>query len=66
MYSHFCYDLWLWLQFYVDFGFDECKTGCYVSYLQPVKMMEDFLRLARENTSKNLETCGVLAGSLVS
>ncbi|KAM7463129.1 hypothetical protein LguiA_031250 [Lonicera macranthoides] len=30
----------------------------------PVKMMEDFLRLARENTSKNLETCGVLAGSL--
>ncbi|KAI3469316.1 hypothetical protein Pfo_025979 [Paulownia fortunei] len=30
----------------------------------PVKIMEDFLRLARENTSKNLETCGVLAGSL--
>ncbi|KAG8370493.1 hypothetical protein BUALT_Bualt14G0122500 [Buddleja alternifolia] len=30
----------------------------------PVKMMEDFLRLARENTRKNLETCGVLAGSL--
>ncbi|XP_052189041.1 AMSH-like ubiquitin thioesterase 3 [Diospyros lotus] len=30
----------------------------------PVKMMEDFLRLARQNTAKNLETCGVLAGSL--
>lgn len=30
----------------------------------PAKIMEDFLRLARENTSKNLETCGVLAGSL--
>ncbi|KAG2726956.1 hypothetical protein I3760_01G137500 [Carya illinoinensis] len=30
----------------------------------PVKMMEDFLRLARANTQKNLETCGVLAGSL--
>ncbi|KAF8401376.1 hypothetical protein HHK36_012314 [Tetracentron sinense] len=30
----------------------------------PVKMMEDFLRLARTNTAKNLETCGVLAGSL--
>ncbi|KAH6769619.1 hypothetical protein C2S52_014422 [Perilla frutescens var. hirtella] len=30
----------------------------------PVKIMEDFLRLARENTAKNLETCGVLAGSL--
>lgn len=30
----------------------------------PVRLMEDFLRLARENTKKNLETCGVLAGSL--
>ncbi|XP_057958215.1 AMSH-like ubiquitin thioesterase 3 [Malania oleifera] len=30
----------------------------------PVKMMDDFLRLARENTTRNLETCGVLAGSL--
>ncbi|KAF5192156.1 Amsh-like ubiquitin thioesterase [Thalictrum thalictroides] len=30
----------------------------------PVKMMEDFLRLAQTNTKKNLETCGVLAGSL--
>ncbi|KMS99216.1 hypothetical protein BVRB_2g046560 isoform A [Beta vulgaris subsp. vulgaris] len=31
----------------------------------PVKMMEDFLRLAQQNTKKNLETCGVLAGSLL-
>ncbi|KAJ4969200.1 hypothetical protein NE237_015901 [Protea cynaroides] len=30
----------------------------------PVKMMDDFLRLAQANTAKNLETCGVLAGSL--
>ncbi|GJU30006.1 AMSH-like ubiquitin thioesterase 3 [Tanacetum coccineum] len=30
----------------------------------PVKMMQDFLRLAQENTKRNLETCGVLAGSL--
>nr|XP_027192616.1 AMSH-like ubiquitin thioesterase 3 isoform X2 [Cicer arietinum] len=30
----------------------------------PVKMMDDFLRLASQNTRKNLETCGVLAGSL--
>ncbi|KAI4338542.1 hypothetical protein MLD38_023589 [Melastoma candidum] len=30
----------------------------------PVNMMEDFLRLAQKNTAKNLETCGVLAGSL--
>ncbi|XLQ99800.1 hypothetical protein S83_065999, partial [Arachis hypogaea] len=34
------------------------------SVLQPVKMMEDFLRLASKNTRKNLETCGVLVGSL--
>ncbi|CAN0888619.1 AMSH-like ubiquitin thioesterase 3 [Linum grandiflorum] len=30
----------------------------------PVNMMDDFLRLARANTEKNLETCGVLAGAL--
>ncbi|KAI5650889.1 hypothetical protein M9H77_36894 [Catharanthus roseus] len=30
----------------------------------PVKMLDDFLRLAKENTARNLETCGVLAGSL--
>ncbi|CAL1397354.1 unnamed protein product [Linum trigynum] len=30
----------------------------------PVNMMQDFLRLARANTEKNLETCGVLAGAL--
>ncbi|KAL5700945.1 ubiquitinyl hydrolase 1 [Ranunculus cassubicifolius] len=30
----------------------------------PVKMMDDFLRLAQKNTANNLETCGVLAGSL--
>lgn len=33
--------------------------------MQPVNLMQDFLRLARANTQKNLETCGVLAGSLV-
>ncbi|XP_010264320.1 PREDICTED: AMSH-like ubiquitin thioesterase 1 [Nelumbo nucifera] len=27
-------------------------------------MMENFMRLAKSNTKKNLETCGVLAGSL--
>ncbi|KDP27884.1 hypothetical protein JCGZ_18964 [Jatropha curcas] len=30
----------------------------------PVNLMEDFLRLASANTQKNLETCGILAGSL--
>lgn len=39
-------------------------SGSYQDLHIPVKMMEDFLRLARENTRKNLETCGVLAGSL--
>lgn len=29
-------------------------------------MMDEFMRLAKANTSRNLETCGVLAGSLVS
>lgn len=43
-----------------------CQMSCYFECtLQPVKMMEDFLRLAQANTEKNLETCGVLAGSLV-
>lgn len=37
----------------------------YLYMLQPVKMLDDFLRLAKENTARNLETCGVLAGSLV-
>ncbi|CAA0824134.1 AMSH-like ubiquitin thioesterase 3 [Striga hermonthica] len=30
----------------------------------PANMMEDFMRLARKNTAQDLETCGVLAGSL--
>ncbi|KAH7442342.1 hypothetical protein KP509_03G083500 [Ceratopteris richardii] len=29
-----------------------------------IKMMDDFLRLVMDNTKKNLETCGVLAGLL--
>jgi len=28
--------------------------------------MESFMKLAKSNTKKNLETCGVLAGLLVS
>ncbi|XP_026429083.1 AMSH-like ubiquitin thioesterase 3 [Papaver somniferum] len=32
--------------------------------LVPANMMEGFLRLAQENTKKNLETCGVLAGKM--
>ncbi|KAH9306160.1 hypothetical protein KI387_010564, partial [Taxus chinensis] len=34
-------------------------------YIQiSIKMMDDFMRLAKSNTEKNLETCGVLAGTL--
>lgn len=40
------------------------NTNTFQQLHVPVKMLDDFLRLARENTSKNLETCGVLAGSL--
>jgi len=38
------------------------KTPQYVQI--SVKMMDDFMNLAKSNTQKNLETCGVLAGSL--
>ncbi|GKU85401.1 hypothetical protein SLEP1_g80 [Rubroshorea leprosula] len=40
------------------------STNSYQHLHVPVSMMEDFLRLARANTEKNFETCGVLAGSL--
>lgn len=43
-------------------GAPDCKS--YHKLHIPVKMMECFLRLAEMNTSRNLETCGVLAGSL--
>ncbi|WOH15865.1 hypothetical protein DCAR_0935411 [Daucus carota subsp. sativus] len=39
-------------------------TASYQHLHIPIKLMEDFLRLAQKNTAKNLETCGVLAGSL--
>lgn len=32
---------------------------------QPVTLMECFLRVAEANTANNLETCGILAGTLV-
>lgn len=42
----------------------DASSNSYQDLHIPVKIMDDFLRLARENTTKNLETCGVLAGSL--
>lgn len=34
--------------------------------LQSVKLKEEFLDLAKENTNKDLETCGILGAFLVS
>lgn len=34
--------------------------------LQSITLMDNFMKLAQSNTDKNLETYGVLAGSLVS
>jgi len=34
--------------------------------VQSTSMMESFMKLAKSNTDKNLETCGILAGLLVS
>lgn len=47
-----------------SFQDDSASSNTYQHLHIPVKMMQDFLRLAQENTRKNLETCGVLAGSL--
>ncbi|KAK1407912.1 hypothetical protein QVD17_39539 [Tagetes erecta] len=47
-----------------SFQDDSPTSNAYHHLHIPVKMMQDFLRLARENTKRNLETCGVLAGSL--
>lgn len=33
--------------------------------MQSTALMDSFMKLAKSNTDKNLETCGVLAGSLV-
>ncbi|KAL1194721.1 AMSH-like ubiquitin thioesterase 3 [Cardamine amara subsp. amara] len=43
---------------------DKEGSNSYQHLHVPVRIMEDFLRLARSNTERNLETCGVLAGSL--
>lgn len=40
--------------------------NCLCICLQSTKMMDSFMRMAKSNTDRNLETCGVLAGSLVS
>ncbi|MFS7996733.1 putative proteasome endopeptidase complex [Helianthus anomalus] len=47
-----------------SFQDDSPTSNTYHHLHIPVKMMQDFLRVAHENTKRNLETCGVLAGSL--
>lgn len=37
----------------------------FFAFLQSARLMEDFLELARVNTDKDLETCGVLGAFLV-
>lgn len=32
----------------------------------PMNLSDEFLKIANNNTSKNIETCGILAGKLVS
>ncbi|KAK3188897.1 hypothetical protein Dsin_028458 [Dipteronia sinensis] len=43
---------------------EELNSNSFQHLHIPVNLMEDFLRLAGANTKKNLETCGILAGSL--
>lgn len=42
------------------------KWSLYLFLCQSTELMDSFMKLAKSNTDKNLETCGVLAGSLVS
>uniref|UniRef100_A0A0D9V1A8 MPN domain-containing protein n=1 Tax=Leersia perrieri TaxID=77586 RepID=A0A0D9V1A8_9ORYZ len=45
-------------------GLATSNTGCYQNLHVPVTLMECFLRVAEANTANNLETCGILAGTL--
>ncbi|CAL4976151.1 unnamed protein product [Urochloa decumbens] len=45
-------------------GLATSDTGRYQNLHVPVALMECFLRVAEANTAKNLETCGILAGTL--
>ena len=42
------------------------KTGGLRTVVVPEELLAKFMSLADSNTSKNIETCGVLAGKLVS
>lgn len=45
-------------------GIASSSTGRYQNLHVPVTLMECFLRVAEANTANNLETCGILAGTL--
>lgn len=36
-----------------------------IGLLQSSKVMDHFMKMAKKNTDRDLETCGILAGSLV-
>jgi hypothetical protein len=40
-------------------------TSILLYIFQSMRLMEDFLDLAKENTEKDLETCGILGAFLV-
>ncbi|KAJ1283667.1 hypothetical protein BS78_03G146100 [Paspalum vaginatum] len=45
-------------------GLATFETECYQNLHVPVALMDCFLRVAEANTARNLETCGILAGTL--
>ncbi|WVZ70800.1 hypothetical protein U9M48_019437 [Paspalum notatum var. saurae] len=45
-------------------GLATSETECYQNLHVPVALMDCFLRVAEANTAINLETCGILAGTL--
>ena len=46
-------------------GVQTCALPIYTTSFQSMRLMEDFLDLAKENTEKDLETCGILGAYLV-
>jgi STAM-binding protein len=46
-------------------GLPTSGTARFQNLHVPIKLMECFLRVAESNTKRSLETCGVLAGTLV-
>lgn len=41
-------------------------NNCFMHVLQSVRLTDEFIELAKENTGNNVETCGILGASFVS